>query len=218
MNPRSNYHPSIHHRRSIRLKGYDTTQAGAYFVTMVAWQRECLFGEVVDGVMRLSPIGKMVQAEWRQIPRHFPHTHLETFVVMPNHAHGIVVIDDAVEGGDGGATRNEPDGDRDGVDGGPEEAWDGEGRATLQITRPNGPTAGSLGAMIGLWKSRATKRIWRLPGIGRHPIWQRNYYEHIIRSEAEFRRIWKYIDGNPIEWEKDQLYPKTPPNPFNQDV
>jgi putative transposase len=82
---------------------------------------------------------------------------------------------------------------------------------------PNGPAAGSLGAMIGQFKSRATKRIWAIPEYSETPIWQRNYYEHIIRNEAEWRRISAYIQDNPFNWGEDQLHPDARPNPFNQD-
>jgi hypothetical protein len=82
---------------------------------------------------------------------------------------------------------------------------------------PGGPPSRSLGAMIGQWKSRLTKRAWKLPGMQRSPIWQRNYYEHIIRDEASMRRIEEYIQNNPQRWAQDQLHPQASPNPFNQD-
>jgi len=86
------YDPTRHHRRSIRLKGYDYSQAGAYFVTICTQDRACLFGKVVNGEMRLNDAGRMVLAEWNMLPERFPHVVLDAFVVMPNHVHGIVVI------------------------------------------------------------------------------------------------------------------------------
>ncbi len=86
------YDPQKHHRRSIRLKGYDYSQAGAYFVTICTQNRECLFGDIVDGEMMLNDAGQMVEQCWYDIPLHFPHAGLDEFVVMPNHIHGIVVI------------------------------------------------------------------------------------------------------------------------------
>jgi REP element-mobilizing transposase RayT len=86
------YDPQKHNRRSIRLKGYDYTQPGAYFVTIVAWGRECLFGKVVDGEMRLSAAGRIVEAEWWRLGRQFPNIRLDAFVVTPNHVHAIIVI------------------------------------------------------------------------------------------------------------------------------
>ena len=86
------YNPQIHHRRSIRLKGYDYTQAGAYFVTLVTQERACLFGEIVDNVMRLNLAGQVVRAEWQRLASAFPDVQLDAFVIMPNHVHGIIVI------------------------------------------------------------------------------------------------------------------------------
>ncbi len=83
-----------HHRRSIRLPGYDYSQAGAYFVTIVAYQRECLFGEIVDGEMRLNRNGEIVQKWWDEISKHFPNAEIAVFVIMPNHVHGIIIIND----------------------------------------------------------------------------------------------------------------------------
>lgn len=88
----SRFHPAKHHRRSIRIQGYDYALPGAYFVTIVTQQRECLWGEIVSGEMILSNCGKIAEAWWRAIPEHFPHVQLGAYVVMPNHVHGIVVI------------------------------------------------------------------------------------------------------------------------------
>src|SRR5215210_6640299 len=86
------YDSQKHHRRSIRLTGYDYSQAGAYFVTACAQDRACLFGEIVDGQMRLNEAGRMVLAEWNTLPDRFPAVELDEFVVMPNHVHGIITI------------------------------------------------------------------------------------------------------------------------------
>jgi len=86
------YDPHIHHRRSIRLKGYDYSQSGFYFVTLVAYQRQCLFGEITDGLMHLSNEGELVRRVWSELPRHFPKISMRKFVIMPNHLHGIIVI------------------------------------------------------------------------------------------------------------------------------
>ena len=88
------FDPKIYHRRSIRLKGYDYSQAGAYFVTIVAYQRECMFGEVVNGEMVLNEFGQLIEKWWHQIPVHFPNVETLTFVIMPNHIHGIIAIND----------------------------------------------------------------------------------------------------------------------------
>ena len=101
-----------------------------------------------------------------------------------------------------------------------DEEWQEEAAIEMggsPVREREGPAAGSLGAMIGQWKSRATKRIWKLTGMQGRPIWQRNYYEHIIRDEADVRRIEEYIQNNPRRWEQDQLHPQASPNQFNQD-
>ncbi|HCR70703.1 MAG TPA: hypothetical protein DIW23_04600, partial [Anaerolineae bacterium] len=86
------FDPKIHHRRSIRLKDYDYSQAGAYYVTIVTWHREFLFGEIVNGEMKLNERGKIVKECWHEIPNHFENVQLGAFVIMPNHVHGIIVI------------------------------------------------------------------------------------------------------------------------------
>ena len=93
----SKYDPKKHHRRSIRLKGYDYTSAGAYFVTIVTYQRECLFGEIVDGKMVLNDYGRVADEYWREIPEHFDNVELGAFIIMPNHIHGIIIITDVAK-------------------------------------------------------------------------------------------------------------------------
>jgi putative transposase len=215
------------HRRSIRLPEYDYSQAGAYFVTIVTWGKMPLFGEICEGEMRLSAAGRIVKTEWKRLAHQFSNIRLNAFVVMPNHVHGIIVIDDGIR-----ATRHSSDDVFAGIeavqadalagpDGSPlrggdgDEAMDfnsGDGRATRK-----GPTKGLLGAMIGQFKSRATKRIWSLPVYDHVPIWQRNYYEHIIRDQGEYESILAYIQTNPLRWVEDQLHPAAAPNPINQD-
>ena len=92
------YNPDIHHRRSIRLQGYDYSSPGAYFVTMCTHNRECLFGEIANGKMRLNELGKIASQCWLAIPDHFPHARLGAFVIMPNHVHGIIWIVDNIVG------------------------------------------------------------------------------------------------------------------------
>ena len=90
------YNSEKHYRRSIRLKEYDYSQAGAYFVTICAYNRECLFGDIVDGEMQLNIYGEIVAAFWDEVPSHFKNVELDAFIVMPNHMHGIVIITDSV--------------------------------------------------------------------------------------------------------------------------
>jgi REP element-mobilizing transposase RayT len=86
------FHPEKHHRRSIRLQEYDYTQPGAYFVTICTYQRQCLFGEIIDGAMHLNACGEIVQACWNNLPNHFPFIELDAFIIMPNHIHGIIIL------------------------------------------------------------------------------------------------------------------------------
>jgi putative transposase len=246
------FDPQKHHRRSIRLKGYDYAQPGAYFVTLCAWQREALFGEVVGGKVWMNAAGRIIEAEWERMPHQFPNISLGAFVVMPNHFHGIIMNSESGVGathtlipgatGDHSPMPNEPVENRGGSPnpasiqplerenratrhapieseaGNPyEDITPGQNLDGSPLRVRNGPVPGSLGAMIGQFKSRATKRIWKLPGYTHTPVWQRNYYEHIIRNETELKKIWDYIDTNPERWMDDQLHPAAETNPFNQD-
>jgi len=174
------FDPKIHHRRSIRLKGYDYSQAGAYFVTIVAYQRECLFGEVGDGEIVLNDYGLIVQKEWERSEEIRNEVELGIYVVMPNHLHGIVILkNDTVVG----AT----------------------GRSPLQ--QPRGPEPKSLGALMAGFKSSVTKQINIIRDTPGHPVWQRNYYESIIRNEREMDRLHRYIEFNPSQWMDDNENP-----------
>lgn len=176
--------PRTHRRRSIRLQGYDYTQAGAYFITICTQDRACLFGDIVDGEMRLNPFGHIVLEEWQRTALVRPHVTLDAFVIMPNHIHGIIVIND--DANPVGATRRVA-----------------PTTMTPEIVRA-GPASGSVGAIVGQFKSAATKRINALRGAPRAPVWQRNYYEHIIRDDESLNRIRQYIGQNPLRWDLDR--------------
>ncbi len=173
-----------HHRRSIRLKGYDYAQAGAYFVTIVTAGRQCLFGEITGAEMRLSPFGEIVSKEWRRTPEIRHGVELGAFVVMPNHFHAILVFSSDAPCGasDVGATRRSP-------------------------LRPRGPSPRSLGALMAGFKSSVTKQINILRATPNVAVWQRNYYEHIIRNEKDWDRIHRYIESNPANWAEDDENP-----------
>lgn len=187
------YDPQRHHRRSIRLPGYDYTQTGGYFITIVTHERASLFGEVVNGAMRLNAWGEIVRAEWLRtaVVRPYVVVDADEFVVMPNHVHGIIWI----VGDDGGVGATRVGATRVG--------------ATQRVapTSPRGPASGSIGAIIGQFKSITAKRINALRNTPGAPVWQRNYYEHIIRNEAEWQRIRQYIQDNPARWEADRENP-----------
>lgn len=175
-----NYDKYRHRRRSIRLKGYDYSQAGAYFTTICARSRECLFGDIIDGEMRLNDAGRIVWDVWRKISKHFPHVDADEFVVMPNHVHGITVVNP-----------------------------DRRGMACHAPTYRQfaKPIAGSFPTIIGFFKSEITRRINLQRNTPGYPVWQRNYYERIIRDEEEMGRIREYIIENPMRWGEDENNP-----------
>ena len=182
------YNPEIHHRQSTRLRDYDYSRAGAYFVTICAWQRECLFGEMVDGVMRLNDAGHIIDESWQRISTHFSDVDIDQYIIMPNHFHGIVSIV--------GAGSPRPDLSRN-VNKTP-EIQGGETPPLRVVT---------LGQIVGYFKYQSTKHINQsrnTPGI---PVWQRNYYERIIRDELELNAFRQYIAGNPVRWEEDENHP-----------
>ncbi len=180
--------PGRRNRRSIRLKGYDYSEAGAYFITICMQNRECLFGHIADGQMILNDTGMMIQIVWNEIPPHYPEIEIDAFIIMPNHIHGIIVIV-------GAAPCGRPD-HGNGVKGQP------QGVARTM----------SLPDVVHRFKTMTTKRYadgvkeygWRrFPG----KLWQRNYYEHVIRNDGERNRIREYIAGNPAQWESDRENP-----------
>ena len=174
------YDPSIHHRRSIRLKDYDYAQPGAYFLTLVAWKRASLFGEIANGQIRLLPAGEAAQACLQRLPDHF-EVRIDAWVVMPNHLHAVVVL------------ISPRTGDERKPDQGP------------KLPTRMGSQPGSLSAVVQNFKSVSTRKInalRRSPGI---PVWQRNFFEHVVRNDTEWQNIRQYILGNPARWGEDRL-------------
>jgi len=186
------YNANSHDRRSIRLPYYDYAQAGAYFVTVCTESHACWFGCVADGQMRLNRLGEIADECWREIPVHFADVELDAFIVMPNHVHGIIVITDATGATSIRATHASP------------------------LRLPNGPKPRSIGTIIGSYKSAASKRINETrgtPGVRTThasplQVWQRNYYEHIIRSQESLNRIRQYVMDNPASWMLDRENPE----------
>ena len=179
------------HRKSIRLKDYDYTYEGAYFVTVCVHGRRCVLGHVKNGEMVLNDAGKMVADYWMELPKRFSNVEMDEYMVMPNHLHGIIVIagsDRCVSVGAPlvGALNNP---------------------AKRAGTRP----APTLGEMIGAFKSLTTNEYIRnvktkkWPAFRRH-FWQRNFYEHVIRNEFDLNQVREYILNNPAGWETDEYY------------
>jgi REP element-mobilizing transposase RayT len=197
------YDPRRHHRRSIRLQGYDYTSPGGYFVTLCVYQRRHLFGEVVKGEMQLTPYGRVVDTYWSRIPRHFPHVELDAWVVMPDHFHGIIFI---VEETARPIPPSKAEEDRKGE---PPFVAQADLRSISTQPRPHGAPPGSLGAIVGNFKSITTRRINRMRHTPGGRVWLRNYWERIIWDERAYRAIRNYILNNPARWEEDH-HPDAP--------
>jgi len=191
------YDPIKHHRRSIRLKEHDYAQPGDYFVTICTQKRVCLFGDIADCEVRLNKAGQIVDDTWYSLSKRFPSVQLDAFIVMPNHIHGVVFITDEIQ---------PPVGATLVIAKNPVVAQDRAG------TRP-APTEGnikrsSLGQIIGAFKSITTHQY--LLGVREHQwlpfdcrLWQRNYYESIIRNKRVLNAIRTYIQANPYNWVND---------------
>jgi REP element-mobilizing transposase RayT len=176
------YNSLYHHRKSIRLKEYDYTNPNWYYVTICTQDKKKIFGEVKNGKMILNKFGKIVEEEWVMTKEIRKNVDLDYYVVMPNHFHGIII---------NGANNYDVVG------------------AIRRIAPTKESTtlpSGSLGAIIGQFKSKVTKRI-RFEGIPEFK-WQRNYYEHIIRNDYDLYNIRTYIQNNPLKWELDEYYGK----------
>lgn len=174
------YDLTKHHRRSIRLKGYDYTQPGAYFITICTYQRQVLFGEIVDGVMVLNAYGEIVQHAWDDLPNHYPHVVLDELCIMPNHIHGIIILT-----GWGGSQTHPNDDD--------DENLNNVQHGLPEIVRA-----------LKSFSSRRINQIIDSPGV---PLWQRNYFERIVRNEEELNSIRRYVQENPLKWKMDQDNP-----------
>ena len=192
----------VHYRKSIRLKGYNYSQTGAYFITICAWKRECFFGDVINGEMELNKYGRIIEGEWLQTGNVRSNVVLDKYVVMPNHFHGILIINENNHS-DVGARRclapyNANNHNR---------ATQQRNRATRRVA-PTTLQSNSLGSIVGQFKSIVTKQINKSRNTPGFPVWQRNYYEHIVRNENELNRIREYIIYNPMQWQYDRENPE----------
>jgi REP element-mobilizing transposase RayT len=171
--------PRLRHRRSIRLKGYDYSKAGAYFVSICVQKRECLLGDIVNDEMVLNDVGRVVSDSWTWLGTQYDHVELDEYMIMPNHLHGVVII----------------------------QSWGGS-RTALPSSQ-TAPTSNlkSLGRIIGAFKTVSTKHINEMRRTPSVRLWQRNYYEHIVRDENELMRIREYMENNPLKWEFDRENP-----------
>jgi putative transposase len=171
-------------RRNVRLHNYDYTWQGTYFVTICTHDKQSLFGNITDSIMSLNPCGAMADSVWQDIPQHYPEVKNDIFIIMPNHVHGIIIIQDLRRAG----------------------------------LRPTPTQQHPLSEIVRAFKSISSRRINKHRHLQGIPVWQRCYYEHVIRSEEEFTRIGEYILFNAARWETDRENPhtliKAPAQPF----
>ncbi|MEA5534285.1 transposase [Crocosphaera sp. XPORK-15E] len=170
------HNPDFSHRRSIRIKEYNYADNGAYFVTLCTKNKQCIFADIKQGKIKICALGAIAHNCWLKISEHFPHVILDVFVIMPNHVHGIL--------------------------------WLNNSQKPVNEARSFGNiVAGSLSSVIRSYKAAVTKEINYICGQkGTSLVWQRNYYEHIIRDEKALQEIRKYIVENPLNWDKDPEY------------
>lgn len=259
------YNPHIHHRRSIRLKGYDYSQAGLYFITVCVQNRECLFGRIANREMILNDAGTMVQNEWLKLPERFKNIRLHEYVVMPNHFHAIleIVVGATLVVAQNATTDQNINADQNinveqnnvvalnndvaqntnvvqnnvdalnndvaqnmNIDQNNVVAVNNDAEQNdptdrniddVQIGRPQGhaptdtPKNKTVGDMMGAFQSIVTVEYIRgVKTLGWQPfngkLWQRNYWEHIIRNEQSYQTISDYIINNPHKWNDDKFY------------
>ena len=169
-------------RRSIRLKGYDYSQEGLYFITICCQDRACLFGEIIQGEMILNDAGRMIEKWYRELENKYPDRIVHKMVVMPNHIHGIIGIVHTPHS----------------------TVRTCHGVSQQGQTNQFGKTiAGSLSAIIGQFKSTLTR--WSRKNGHENFAWQGRFHDHIIRNDGAFQRISNYIKNNPTNWHKDKF-------------
>ncbi|AFY93881.1 transposase [Chamaesiphon minutus] len=156
------YNPDFHHRQSIRLNGYDYLRSGAYFITICTDEREYLFGDIVNEEIELNTLGDIARSHWQQLSQHHPNIIMDESIVMPNHLHGIIVLESST-----GSTK-------------------------------------SISEIIRGFKTFSAKAINKERGLRGVSVWQRNYYDRIIRNELELDRVRQYIINNPRNWDTDK--------------
>ncbi len=190
------YNSGMKPHKSIRLKGYDYSRAGAYFVTICTHNKECIFGAVTDGNLALHEFGRMVNAEWLKTAKIRKNVILDVYIIMPNHVHGIILIidddDDSKERHHfktGTARR---------------ATTKGDGLIKMEFGKPK---PGSLPVIVGSFKSAVARQINSMRNTPGKEVWQRNYYEHIVRNQVELDRIREYIVANPARWRMDKENP-----------
>jgi putative transposase len=164
------------HRKSIRLANHNYHQPGSYFITICSHNRAAIFSTIRDNVSHLSIYGEVINNCWHVIPKHFPTIRSDSFVIMPNHIHGIIHIDD----------------------------WDKNKPVIPESVSSLKPS--SLSSIVASFKSASTKFIRKRINNTSVEVWQRNYYDRVIRNEKELLEVCQYIEANPFKWSEDLLY------------
>jgi putative transposase len=198
------YNPQKHDRESIRLQGYDYTQTGFYFVTVCTHNREMLFGEINKGVMILNDYGKIIHDEWMKSGKIRNNIKMNTFVVMPNHFHGIIeIISRSVLNTPSLNTPslNTPSLNTPSLNTPAEIKNDNRAYVNTPLRSPSQ----TIGSIVRGMKSAMTKQINELRHTPGTKLWQRNYWEHIVWNKNELNRICQYIQNNPQKWDDDKL-------------
>ena len=166
-------------RKIARLREYNYRQSGTYTITICAHERRLVFGKIQNGIMRLHPFGRIAQEDWLAIPSHYSNMTLDEFIIMPNHIHGILIIENEAP-----PTQEEK----------------------LELRRFGRPQSGSLGTIIGSFKSGVCRRICEVRQCPMR-VWQERFWDHIIRDERVLQNQREYIFNNPLNWETDELHP-----------
>jgi putative transposase len=217
------YNPNIHHRRSIRLKGYDYSQAGLYFITICCQDRICRFGHVENGEMVLNEYGQIAFDEWVKLSERFPNFELDVFQIMPNHMHGIILLNNIPVGAGFTPAQNQNNADNtknigftpaqnDGNTQNDGQSNDGQPNDDIRATaiiRATARVAPTVSDIVGAYKSLVANGcldIYKTKNETMGKFWQRNYHEHITRNEQSYQRISEYIINNPAKWAEDKFY------------
>jgi putative transposase len=214
------YNPQIHHRRSIRLKGYDYSKAGAYFITICCENRKCRFGTIENNQMILNEYGNFAYNQWSKLPERFLNFELDVFQIMPNHMHGIIMLNDQIVGERFTRSPVKPE-----IDANKQQSQLGQSNglsipyildgivANDKGERVNRPPTDyrlpTIGDIVGAYKSLVANEcleIFKLKNEKMGKLWQRNYYEHIIRDEQSYQTISNYIINNPAKWNNDKFF------------
>ncbi len=199
MSSSSKYDPQFHHRRSIRLKSYDYSSAGLYFITLLCFERENLFGKIENGEMILNDFGKIAYENWLKTEEIRPQVKLDVFIIMPNHMHAIFQIRSTSRRGELHSPHSPQ---HEEVDPAKEHVAQ-PGQEGESISPLRGPVQ-TVGAVVRGYKSSVTKQL-RLAGFDGE-VWHRNYYEHIIKTPEAYENISNYILNNPAKWQQDKFF------------